>query len=267
MRLALVSLDQVWQDKATNFSRCADYVGRALAHGCDLVIFPEMTLTGFSMNPVLAEVPSNSATLRDFGELARRYNRYILFGACLSDDQSGRPANALCIAKPSGEVEVPYTKMHLFSYAAEDQLMVAGGELAVVSVAGLEAICSICYDLRFPEPFSLAAPYSNAIVNIANWPARRVAHWRALLVARAIENQCYAIGVNRTGVDGNGLEYERSSLVASPDGMVLQPVAVDAEMDIYDVDPAEVERYRASFPTVHDKRYDLYRNLKAGVAS
>lgn len=266
MRLALVSLDQVWQDKATNFVRCEEYVARAAAHGCDLVIFPEMTLTGFSMDPALSEPAVNSATLRDFGELAQKSNQHILLGVSLSDDQSGRPANALCIAKPSGEVEVPYTKMHLFSYAAEDQVMVAGGELAVVSVAGLEATCSICYDLRFPEPFSLAAPYSNAIVNIANWPARRVAHWRALLVARAIENQCYAIGVNRTGVDGNGLEYERSSLVVSPDGMVLQPVAVDAEIDIYDVDPAEVERYRASFPTVRDKRYDLYRNLKAGVA-
>jgi len=88
-----------------------------------------------------------------------------------------------------------------------------------------------------------------------------VAHWRALLVARAIENQFYMLGVNRIGIDGNGLAYEKSTLAVTPDGTLLEPIVAGEELDIYDIDPQEAARYRAEFPTARDKRYTLYREF------
>ena len=101
----------------------------------------------------------------------------------------------------------------------------------------------------------------SAAVVIANWPARRVPHWRALLVARAIENQFYVLGVNRTGIDGNGIVYAESITVVAPDGTVLEPAETETELDVYDIDLEATIRYRAEFPTVRDKRYALYREL------
>jgi predicted amidohydrolase len=151
--------------------------------------------------------------------------------------------------------------MHPFSFAGEDKVLEAGETLGYVDMPGMRLGSSICYDLRFPELYAAMAPYCHAAICIANWPASRVAHWRALLVARAIENQMYMIGVNRIGQDGNGLQYEKSSLIVGPDGMIIDPVYSSLEMDVYAIDAAETMHYRESFPTIRDKRYALYQEL------
>ena len=266
MRIALVSLDQRWLDKEANFSRCMDLVGVAAKHGCGLVVFPEMTLTGYSLDMrVVAEPADDAPTLRRFGQLARDAGIDIIFGACLLDAGADKPRNTLCLATRAGGGGVLYAKTHPFSFAGEGGALQAGNALGLTNVAGLRLGCSICYDLRFPELFSAMAPHCNAVVNIANWPIRRVAHWRALLVARAIENQYFVFGVNRIGTDGNGLQYEESSLAIAPDGSVLKPVCSDTEMAVYDIDLAETGRYREAFPTVRDKRYEFYRELYEGM--
>ena len=126
---------------------------------------------------------------------------------------------------------------------------------------GLRIGCAICYDLRFPELYAAMAQDCDAIITIANWPQRRIAHWRTLLVARAIENQLFSFGVNRIGSDGNGLSYEKSSMAVSPEGTVLSPVVERGEMDIYEINPDEARSYRDNFPTVRDKRLELYRTF------
>lgn len=262
MRLAVVSLDQRWLDKETNFLRCAEFVRAAAGQGCELVVFPEMTLTGYSLDTkAIVEPADESPTLKRFGELARDMAVDVIFGVCLLDPASGRPRNTLCLAHRNGSATALYAKIHPFSFAGEEKVLEAGSALGMTDVAGLRLGCSICYDLRFPEMYSALAPRSNAVVNIANWPARRVAHWRTLLVARAIENQLFVFGVNRIGMDGNGLQYEKSSIVVAPDGTVLDPAIPGAELDIYDIDSSETDRYRAGFPTVRDKRYSLYRDF------
>jgi len=262
MRLALASLDQNWLDKEANFARCTELARMAAGQGCDLVVFPEMTLTGYSLDMLtLAEPTDGALTLQWFQELAHDAAVDIIFGACLLDSVTGKPQNTLCLARRQGGVAVLYSKIHPFSFAGEDKVLQSGSKLGLTSVANLRLGCSICYDLRFPELFSAMAPHCDAVVNIANWPARRVAHWRALLVARAIENQMFMFGVNRTGVDGNNLQYEKSSMAVAPDGVVLVPTITADEMDIYDIEPTETVRYRAEFPTVRDKRYSLYSKL------
>lgn len=266
MRLALVSLDQRWKNKEENFRRCADFVRKAKVLGSDVVAFPEMTLTAYSLDVVdVVEREHGSQTLQKFSHLADDAKVDVVFGACLAGDGLARPRNTLCVARRNGETLVCYSKMHPFTFAGEEKVFEAGNSLAVVQLGDLRLGCSICYDLRFPELFAAMASQCNAVINIANWPAGRVSHWRALLVARAIENQLFVIGVNRTGVDGNGLQYEMSSMAVAPDGTVLAPTHSEPEMAIYDVDPAMTHRHREAFPTVRDKRRELYRHLAEGI--
>lgn len=265
MHIALVSLDQVWQDKDANFARCTGFVRQAAEQGCALAVFPEMTLTGYTLDMgVLAEQRDAAPTLARFADLATETGVDILFGACLLDSADGRPRNVLCLASQTGGARPVYAKLHPFTFAGEDQVIAAGETLSVTAAGGLRLGCGICYDLRFPEPFSLMAPTCDALVIIANWPARRVSHWRALLLARAIENQCFVLGVNRIGVDGNGLAFEKSTLAVAPDGTLLQPVQGGGELDIYTIEAQEATRYRTAFPTVRDKRFDLYRRFLEG---
>ena len=120
---------------------------------------------------------------------------------------------------------------------------------------------TICYDLRFPELYQSLSRQCNVLLTIANWPAKRVADWRLLLHARALENQCYMIGVNRTGVDGKGLEYEKSSSAIDPMGKDVEPTQKSDIIDVYDIDKSVVSSYRDSFPVKKDRRVELYKEI------
>lgn len=260
MYVALVSLNQQWQEKDGNFKRCAEFASLAAENGCVLVIFPEMTLTGYALNMTdNAELEQESASLAHFGDLAREAALDIIFGACLINKVTNKPQNSFCLARRDGTVSVVYRKIHPFSFAGEDSVLTAGDTLGYARCGDLRLGASVCYDLRFPELFAAMSYHCNVMINIANWPARRVSHWRALLQARAIENQCFMIGVNRIGTDGNGLLYEKSSSIYSPDGVLMAPVVAMDEMDVYAIDPQEVKNYRAAFPTIRDKRTSLYK--------
>ncbi len=262
MKWALVSMDQRWRDKPANFERCARFAASAREAGCSLIVFPEMTLTGYSLETdQIVEAEAESETLARFAGLAESEGIDIIFGACLSRPEWEHPRNAFCLAAPGEGARALYEKIHPFSFAGEDAVFGAGERLGLTQAGGARIGAAICYDLRFPELYSAMAPASEVIVTIANWPEKRVAHWRALLRARAIENQCYVVGVNRIGEDGNGLSYVKSSLVVTPEGELLEPETGTAEMDIYAFDPAHVADYREAFPTVRDKRYSLYRTL------
>jgi predicted amidohydrolase len=117
---------------------------------------------------------------------------------------------------------------------------------------------AVCYDLRFPVMFAALAPECDALLVIANWPGRRIAHWETLLRARAIESQCAVLGINRTGTDGNGIDYPRSSHAFAADGSALEAVVCDGVIDVVDVDPAATRAYRDAFPVLTDARPELY---------
>ena len=264
VKWALVSMDQQWLNKPENLDRCAHFTATAGKSGCSLVIFPEMTLTGFSLETdVTLESLDGSQTLESFRELAQINQIEVIFGACLSDNQKTKPLNGFCVSRPDGSVDVIYEKTHPFSFAGEDNVYGAGDHLGLTEAGGAKIGAAICYDLRFPELYSMMALQCQAIITIANWPKSRASHWRTLLQARAVENQCYSVGVNRTGSDGNGLDYKKSSMVVSPDGEIMMPVeAIGDQLDIYEIDLDFVNNYRELFPTVKDKRFSLYRELQ-----
>lgn len=225
-----------------------------------MVVLPEMTLTGFTMDAhTVAEPAQGSATVSSFEGLARAYAVHIAFGVVLHGRT--RPRNTLVVAGPDGEV-ARYAKVHPFTYAGEAEAYEAGDSLVVAAVGGMRFGLSICYDLRFAEQYAALAPAVDAFLVIANWPARRIAHWEVLLRARAIETQAWVLGVNRTGVDGNGVEYPPSTYVFSPRGDAVQPEVVDGAVAVYDVSGSEAADWRASFPVLPDRRPDVYRGIR-----
>lgn len=260
MRVALVSLNQVWENKGENLQACRHFVQRAKAQGAELVIFPEMTLTAFSMSiSNTAEDSGSSATVESFKGLAREFQIAILFGVVYVD--GNKATNNAVLIDSSGAVKASYRKIHPFAFAGEDKAFNGGIEIISVQFGDMKIGLTICYDLRFPEIYSALGNQCDLIVNIANWPARRVNHWNTLLKARAIENQVFMVGVNRTGVDGNGLEYQRSSQVINPNGDLLEPLFSEDEMDLFEITPSFISQFRQSFSTRQDRKPALYKSI------
>ncbi len=262
MKVALVSLNQKWEDKAHNLERCETLVARCAALGADLVIFPEMTLTAFTMNTTLsAEDAGTSASITAFSKVAARHAVALIVGVVLktSDEAKAMSANTLIAFSASGVEQARYTKMHPFSFAGENNYFKPGEAIAKMQMAEFNLGLTICYDLRFPELYSALAKDCDVLVNIANWPKRRIQHWKTLLQARAIENQTYVIGVNRTGIDGNGLEYEHSSMIFNANGELLKPLISDGEIEVFEFNLESLQEFKNGFSTKQDRQTDLYR--------
>lgn len=258
MKLAVVSLNSIWEDKQANLEEVGRIV-QSLNQQVEYVIFPEMSLTGFSVsNLSLAEDFENSNSIRAIQKLAKEHQMNIVFGLMIS--KGDKKYNSCIAVNNKGEISGNYEKIHLFSYSGEDSLITGGTQLKSIGWEGGWGL-SICFDLRFPELYQELSKENLILLNIANWPRTRVAHWRTLLNARAIENQSFMIGVNRTGVDGNGLEYEESSCIFSPTGVILEPSEISGEVKMYDLDMNEAIQYRKSFPVKKDRRNVIYREF------
>jgi predicted amidohydrolase len=252
MKIATVSLSQIWEDKKANFKRCKKFVKIAKEQKANLIIFPEMTLTGFSNNiSKIAESYKKSWSIKKFKKLAKKNKMAIIFGVVLKKKNKGK--NSLVFVDKNGKILNIYTKIHPFSFANEDKYFKAGKKIVKADFKNIKIGLSICYDLRFCNLYSKMDD-CEMVVNIANWPQKRVEHWKTLLKARAIENQTYIIGVNRIGKDGNNLEYLESSKIFNANGEELEYKKIDKEMKIYNIDLNWNKKFKESFNTIKDKR-------------
>lgn len=164
--------------------------------------------------------------------------------------------NRLGIAE-NGELKLNYAKIHPFSYGFEGDYYQGGRKLKSVEWKDTTLGAFICYDLRFPEIFQISSEKSEIIFVIANWPRSRIDQWDTLLKARAIENQVYMVGVNRTG-DGDGLHYNGHSAIYSPDGEVITTIREEECLLIGDINPGVIKEMRKTFPMKNDRREELY---------
>ena len=225
MRAALIQLNTAWHDPEDNLRKAGQLVSDASSAGATLAVVPEMFLTGFSMSP---DAPSggDSAT-GSLKAIAKECGINVIAGYALKRGDGDRPENVARVFDSGGDVVATYSKVHPFSYAKEDIHYMAGEGPVVFELDGVPMSAFICYDLRFPELFRAVAREVRLMLVLANWPASRQEHWTALLKARAIENQCFVLGVNRTGRDGNGIEYIGGSAVwTQDDHQVIEPVTV-----------------------------------------
>ncbi len=259
MKIALVSLNQVWEDKKANLLSCKAYIEQASLNNVDLIIFPEMTLSGFSSNTeLLAENELSSETINSFSSLAKEFSIAIVFGLII---QAGDKCfNKSCFIDDTGKVLGNYAKIHPFTFSGEDKYFKSGCNLTVVKYKQVNIGLTICYDLRFPELYSALSKSSDIIINIANWPEKRIDHWNTLLKARAIENQIYIIGVNRIGTDANQLKYVDSSNIINANGDYLDFQKIE-DMKIYSIDTLFTQKYRANFNTINDRKVNFYKEI------
>lgn len=257
MRVAVTQMDIVWENKEQNKLVCNKLVNDAAKGEAELIVFPEMTLTGFTMNVEYAGEKSldGGETVEYFKELSLKYNIDIIFGMVYAFDV---PYN-LSVLIEKGQIRSYYKKLHPFSYGEEANYYGKGDNIADVSYKGEKLSMFVCYDLRFPEIFQYASKESKIITVIANWPAARKEQWDTLLRARAIENQAFIIGVNRKG-KGGGLEYDSSSAVYSPYGDRITE-RTDRELLYADINISEADSYRKEFPVKKDRREKLYIKL------
>lgn len=256
MRIALVSFEPEQGDIPSNLEKCRDLLLKIQEMHVDLCVFPETTLTGFSFpNGDLVELKENSLTLDFFGSEAKRRSISIIFGLFLND-QNKIYNSAFAFGK-NGELILRYDKIHLFSPGGESKYNVAGNSASTGKLGEVKFGLTICYDLRFPELFSSLALTSKVIVNIANWPSKRDSHWLNLLKSRAIENQVFIIGVNRSGYDVTGEFFEGHSLIYDPWGEEVVPESRDGIISVFSIDVDQVEKIRSFFPVSKDRRFKI----------
>lgn len=257
MQVIAVQPGIAWEDKPATHAHVLELLSAAQPEPGGLMVLPEMFATGFSLNvPVIAEQGAAGETEGFLRELARQFGCAVLAGVVRSAPDGRGLNQAVCFA-PDGAELCRYTKLHPFSFASEQETFAPGEGVRVFQWQGVSIAPLVCYDLRFPEAFRHAAVAgAQVLAVIANWPTQRVSHWRALLPARAIENQAVVVGVNRAGSDPK-LSYPGQSMIIDERGQTLalagdQPQVIAATLDL------EAQRqYRAKFPALRDVRREL----------
>ncbi len=252
MRVAAVQHDVVWEDRAATLARLEPQLASAAGAGARLVVLTEMFPTGFSMAPERTAEPEGGPSTEFLRTQATELRVWLAGSVPIHPAGGGRPVNRFLLAGPSGELE-HYDKLHPFTYSGEQEHYAAGTRRVTFAVEGVRVTPFVCYDLRFADEFWALALETDCYVVPASWPRQRAAPWKALLPARAIENQAYVVGVNRVGT-GDGLTYVGDSVILDPLGEV---VAVEGEgecMITGDVDPARVREVRERYPFLRDRR-------------
>jgi predicted amidohydrolase len=230
MRAGLISLDISWQDRNINYIALTEAFNEMCSRDKrpDLLVLPEMFSTGFTMSSHAPE-DFQGETINFLKDFARQNRVNIIAGFCDKNSSfpASRPLNKSVALDSCGNIMGVYSKRHLFPLAGEPDFFDFGKEYVKADLAGFGILMFICYDLRFPEDFrqamrSFGSRSVQVISVIANWPASRDNHWRTLIQARAIENQCYILACNRKGKDKEGLLYCGSSMIVGPDGVIIR---------------------------------------------
>ncbi len=252
----MAQMEPLWENKEGSFEKAEGFLKEAAGERVDFLLFPEMSMTGFSMHPEkIGEEPGSFATLNHFREKAREYGLYL--GVGYVEYRQPKSYNCYAILGPGGEVLADYRKIHPFTFGTEALHYAGGEEIVSCRVKEFTVAPFICYDLRFPEIFQIASREAGLMVVPANWPWERREQFITLLQARAIENQCYVAGINRVG-RARTLSYTGDSLVADPFGQVIAGGGDGEKLVTADLDGKLVEDYRREFPAKKDRREDLY---------
>ena len=258
--ITTIQTDIVWEDKAINLQLLKEKIN-AIEDKTEVIVLPEMFSTGFTMQPQLFAETMDGDTVQWMRKLAQE-KRVIITGSIIIKEED-KFYNRLIWMLPNGENGF-YNKRHLFAYGEEDKHYTAGNKRLIASVKGWKINLQVCYDLRFPVWARQApsqhflkgeekiVPEYDVLIYVANWPEQRSHAWKTLLCARAIENQCFVIGVNRVGKDGKNLNYSGNSLIIDPLGEVLYHKADEEDVFTITLQKEWLEEVRAKYPFWRD---------------
>ena len=245
LKISLLQIAPVWENPAANQKLLERYFTPD-SPSTDLVVLPEMFSTGFTRDYT---EKSSYPSLEWMKQLSEKQNAYVYGSIAASEDNQA--FNRGFWVNPNGTIR-SYDKKHLFRYGNEHHTFTAGNSILQVKTEHWTFRPLICYDLRFPVWARNTAPYYDILIYIASWPAVRSEAWKALLKARAIENQCYVIGVNRTGTDGYNLEYSGDSCVIDYKGNVLLNAENREGRFDLNLSYSELHDFRNKFPFLED---------------
>ncbi len=253
LTITLIQPMLVWENKEANLQMLEEKIN-SIQEKTQLVILPEMFSTGFSMKTKLLAEKMDGITVQWMKRIAAQ-KKIILTGSVIIEEE-GQYFNRLLWMLPNGHIGI-YDKRHLFAFAKEDQHYTGGNKRFIASVNGFRLNLLVCYDLRFPvwsrqQMLSNSDAEYDVLVYVANWPERRNTAWKTLLQARAIENQCYTIGVNRVGEDGNGIYHSGDTMVVGPLGEIIYHKEHEEDIFTVTLEKEKLEQVRKSLPFLKD---------------
>lgn len=249
LSISIIQTKLFWEDKARNLEHFKKKI-KNIDSNTDLIILPEMFTTGFSMNPEPFAEKMNGKTVKWMQEMANFSNAAIAGSIIIIENN--HYINRFLFVKPDGEYQY-YDKRHLFAMAGEDKFYFQGVKNELITYKGWRIRPLICYDLRFPV-WSRNTDEYDLLIYIANWPEKRIAHWKILLQARAIENQAFVAGVNRIGLDGNNYSYSGDSAIYSPMGKkITKTKAFQETIETIVISKDVLNKTRKLLPFLNDR--------------
>ncbi len=264
LTFTIIQTNLHWEDKKTNLQMLENKI-LSLADNTEVVVLPEMFSTGFSMKPEMLAETIDGETIQWMKRMAAA-KKIILTGSVIIKEGE-HYYNRLIWMLPNGQYG-QYDKKHLFAYAGEHLHYTPGNKRLIASVKGWKINLLVCYDLRFPV-WARQSPLADAgeaeygvLIYVANWPEKRNHAWKTLLQARAIENQCYVIGVNRVGDDGNGIHHTGDSMVVDAMGEVLYTKSEEEDIFTITLSKEELNSVREKLPFLEDA--DDFRIMEEG---
>jgi len=226
LKITLLQSKLVWESPETNLMHFESLLDKVRKNSTHLILLPEMFATGFTMNAKSVAQPMNGNAVNWMKQIAKKKNAVICGSLVISE--KGKYFNRLIWAQPDGKKLLHYDKRHLFAMAREHKTYAAGKKRLIVKLNGWNVCPLVCYDLRFPV-WSRSRGDIDLLIYVANWPSKRGYAWRQLLIARAIENQCFVAGLNRVGLDDNNIPYSGDSVVLDPLGIPVSKIVPEKE--------------------------------------
>lgn len=247
LSFTIVQTNLHWEDREANLSMLEEKI-MGIRERTEIVVLPEMFSTGFSMQPARLAEQMDGSTVQWMKRMAAA-KKIVLTGSVIIEE-NGHYYNRLLWVLPDGQLG-HYDKRHRFAFAGEDKAYTPGSKRLIAQVKGWKINLQVCYDLRFPvwaRQQVTDAPEYDVLLYVANWPERRSHAWKSLLTARAIENQCYVVGVNRVGVDGNGINHCGDSMVLDALGTTLYHKQHEEDIYTLVLERSRLTEVREKFP-------------------
>ncbi|WP_138418887.1 carbon-nitrogen family hydrolase [Aquibacillus sediminis] len=259
LNVALLQIDIAFGDPTANFKKVEHFIKQASKQAVDVVVLPELWTTGYDLTR-LDEIADDNGqeSIHFLANLAKKNNVNIVAGS-IAKRVNDQVTNTMLIFNRNGKLIKEYSKAHLFRLMNEEKHLIEGNHDGLFELEGHKSAGVICYDIRFPEWIRThMLDDTEFLFVVAEWPSQRVDHWRALLISRAIENQCYVIACNRVGADPNN-QFAGHSMIIDPWGKIIAEAQTDETILYGEVDLDQVKDVRDTIPIFTDRRPDMYK--------
>lgn len=260
MKIGCIQLNVAFGDVEKNFKRAEQFIRESASKGAKLVVLPEMWNTGYALKKLNELADDHGERTTNFLQNLATELHIDIVGGSVATKRDNHFYNTMYVVDKEGKLVGEYDKVHLFSLMDEHLHLSAGSEKNNFALGDLQAAGVICYDIRFPEWLRLhTLNGAKVLFVVAQWPTPRIDHWKLLLQARAIENQCFVIAVNR--ISNKKENFNGQSMIIGPWGEVLWTGNEDEELAVIDVNLSNVDEVRGQIPVYDDRRPDLYKNI------